>query len=950
MGSQYQGIARGLERRHVVRNLSAPARPTSGARTSASSTRASDLRQAVPVHRARDEQHDRRRARSTATPSSTRACTTSPWTSNGNTVSHNTVRGTTGIGIEVGGSQNTIGPANVVTDNGTGIAVRAGTGNTVTRNEIDSNLGLGIDLGDDGVTPNDPGSGGLDGDSGPNGLQNFPESLVATVSGGSLHVTGTLPSAAATHYTIELFASDTPEDVGYGEGARYLGSTTVTTDGVAGTASIDATLTPGAGDAAAGDWLAATATAEDGSTSEFSQAVQITTAAAATSVTIAPEADTFVALGAPGTNFGTADYADTFGGHNPACVLANDTSYTLLRFDLSAIPAGSVITGVELDTTTRAGYAQDGDPAHWAIFVPSDSWSETGVTWNTRPCRRADDGRRPGLRGGAGHPRLAAARSAPPTSGAAAAAPTPIPPATRRRRSRAPRTACRGPSRRRRQTSSPASRRSGPATASCRSSSGRRTARSARAAPTSPTGRATSRARRRTRPFARSSCVTFAAVPVGAVQISAATPTVEAGASQVRLSDVPPSVLLSSARSAQLLAARLDPPRLDSARLDSSRLDSSGLDPARVDRPRRRAGAPARIRRALDRAARRRRRAGRPCLPARRSPGLPLQNVTLADRCSENRGRTTGPRARSRSARSTSRAARSARSPRPWSVSARSRSARSRCRRRPTSRRTTRRWSAGARGWPARRSTARPAANLGPTTVIAAALQGAPLGSIPLGSIPLGLDPARLDPARLDPARLDPARLDHRSTASTSSSRRSARSRSARFRSGSIPLGSIPLGSIPLGSIDLAGSPLGSIPLGSIPLGSIHVIFDCTTAARPRGRSATTRRAAEPASTLEQLLRTPTPARSTGSRSPTSSPGRAGDAERLHDRRPDRAACPPGSDATYADLLALLLDPHTLNWEALDLQSIPVQSFASDGSTLDYHVDFTLAPERWAGR
>ena len=60
-------------------------------------------------------------------------------------------------------------------------------------------------------------------------------------------------------------------------------------------------------------------------------------------------------------------------------------AYTLMRFDLSAIPAGAHITHVELDTTTRAGWAQDGDPAHWAIFIPDDTWSETGVTWETRP-------------------------------------------------------------------------------------------------------------------------------------------------------------------------------------------------------------------------------------------------------------------------------------------------------------------------------------------------------------------------------------------------------------------------------------------------------------------------------------------------------------------------------------------------------------------------------------
>ena len=73
------------------------------------------------------------------------------------------------------------------------------------------------------------------------------------------------------------------------------------------------------------------------------------------SISISPEADTFVAAGAPTTNFGTPDYADTYGGQNPSCVLASAPAYTLMRFDLSAIPLGAEISHVELDTTTRAG-------------------------------------------------------------------------------------------------------------------------------------------------------------------------------------------------------------------------------------------------------------------------------------------------------------------------------------------------------------------------------------------------------------------------------------------------------------------------------------------------------------------------------------------------------------------------------------------------------------------
>ena len=135
-----------------------------------------------------------------------------------------------GIIVNAGGS--TIGPGNTIVDNQSfGIRVAAGSGTKITQNSIDNTVGgLGIDLvgSASGVTPNDPGgSGGLDPDTGPNGLQNFSVSLAATASGGSVHVTGTLPSNTSTHYTVEFFASHVPDSTGFGEGAQYLGATSV---------------------------------------------------------------------------------------------------------------------------------------------------------------------------------------------------------------------------------------------------------------------------------------------------------------------------------------------------------------------------------------------------------------------------------------------------------------------------------------------------------------------------------------------------------------------------------------------------------------------------------------------------------------------------------------------------------------------------------------------------
>ena len=47
--------------------------------------------------------------------------------------------------------------------------------------------------------------------------------------------TGTLPSNTNTHYTVEFFVSEAPDASGNGEGDRFLGATSVTTDAVVGT-------------------------------------------------------------------------------------------------------------------------------------------------------------------------------------------------------------------------------------------------------------------------------------------------------------------------------------------------------------------------------------------------------------------------------------------------------------------------------------------------------------------------------------------------------------------------------------------------------------------------------------------------------------------------------------------------------------------------------------------
>jgi parallel beta-helix repeat protein len=180
------------------------------------------------------------------------------------TISGTTVSGNSVAGIVVqGGSGGTLS-GSTVTGNGAGIVVTGGgPGMALGGSSIFGNAGLGIDLGGDGVTPNDPG----DGDTGPNGLQNYPVLASVTAGGGSTRIAGSLDSVAGADFTLAFYANAACDASGFGEGEMLLGTTQVTTDG-GGRASFDATF---AGTAAAG---AATATDAAGNTSEFSACVR----------------------------------------------------------------------------------------------------------------------------------------------------------------------------------------------------------------------------------------------------------------------------------------------------------------------------------------------------------------------------------------------------------------------------------------------------------------------------------------------------------------------------------------------------------------------------------------------------------------------------------------------------------------------------------------------------
>ncbi len=176
----------------------------------------------------------------------------------GSSIRSNTVTGSAFDGIYVTGTAAlpSVIAENTVSGSGRdGIHVRSESIHTITRNSVFSNGQLGIDLVKDGepnpgVTLNDVG----DGDTGPNGLLNFP-----VLNGVSLDsVVGT----ACANCLVELFLSDN-DPSGYGEGQQFLRGATANGVGDFAVSICGLNLL-------AGTKVTATATDTGGNTSEFS--------------------------------------------------------------------------------------------------------------------------------------------------------------------------------------------------------------------------------------------------------------------------------------------------------------------------------------------------------------------------------------------------------------------------------------------------------------------------------------------------------------------------------------------------------------------------------------------------------------------------------------------------------------------------------------------------------
>ena len=155
--------------------------------------------------------------------------------------------------------------------------------NSILGNGHASGMGAGIRLEEDviGITISEnsiDGSGDLGIISGPYGAKPTKGSYPALyyrpppfLSNGQLKIGGQFTGLSGATYLLEFFANEHANPNGYGEGRTFIGSAAVTTS-LTGHGVIDVTL-PASHDP--GNYVTATATAPDGSTSEFSNAALI---------------------------------------------------------------------------------------------------------------------------------------------------------------------------------------------------------------------------------------------------------------------------------------------------------------------------------------------------------------------------------------------------------------------------------------------------------------------------------------------------------------------------------------------------------------------------------------------------------------------------------------------------------------------------------------------------
>ena len=143
--------------------------------------------------------------------------------------------------------------------------------NRISRNSFYANGTLAIDLAPAGLTTND----GMDGDSGPNGLQNHPVVRTAFFpSAGQVRILGDFNSTPSSYFSIQFYASLQADPSGSGEGEIFLQEINLLTD-ASGTAYFDVLIPINLGSSY--KYFSTIAIADNLNTSEFGPTVEAVT-------------------------------------------------------------------------------------------------------------------------------------------------------------------------------------------------------------------------------------------------------------------------------------------------------------------------------------------------------------------------------------------------------------------------------------------------------------------------------------------------------------------------------------------------------------------------------------------------------------------------------------------------------------------------------------------------
>jgi hypothetical protein len=106
------------------------------------------------------------------------------------------------------------------------------------------------------------------------------------------------------------------------------------------------------------------------------QVPAVVTGGAVQTVVLSPIEDTYAVQASPTTNFGTSASMNSRGG--------TSSFVAYLKFTVPAGPAGTSLVGAALSVRTTTDAAAGSADPH-VVSLSSNSWTETGLTWNLRP-------------------------------------------------------------------------------------------------------------------------------------------------------------------------------------------------------------------------------------------------------------------------------------------------------------------------------------------------------------------------------------------------------------------------------------------------------------------------------------------------------------------------------------------------------------------------------------